>query len=354
MDSPLAASLDGPAVELHAVMGILTKNRRTCVERDCPDGVCSNCHNIHALRIASFIRRREPIQFVLPAFPAKSPNLHKVLGAMPDLGEELALRHLQQICTDIAEIYSPGASLRICSDGHVFADLVGLTDEVVEAYFADLNRLISESQLSCLSMYSLRCTELGEPDAARRNLIKEFGQPLEDIREAVLCDPATARLFNGMCRFVFEDISMMQTSVTRSSLRKRAKHLTYQMMQRSIAWSNLVATRFPEAVRLSIHPQSTHSEKFGIHLMSTGDDWLTPWHGVVLEVSGSFALIKRHQVSSADTRVVFRCNRPSHLEIVSESCPELSHTSKIASTAFVSTSLAACGSPTVLTEVVAQ
>ena len=58
---------------------------------------------------------------ILPAFPFKSPNArNKVLGTMPDFGEELALAHLNGLCQNIGEVYAPGADVYISSDGLVY------------------------------------------------------------------------------------------------------------------------------------------------------------------------------------------------------------------------------------------
>lgn len=67
------------------------------------------------------IARQEPIRMILPAFPFKSPNARsKVLGTMPDFGEELALAHLNGLCQNIGEVYAPGADVYISSDGLVY------------------------------------------------------------------------------------------------------------------------------------------------------------------------------------------------------------------------------------------
>ena len=46
--------------------------------------------------------------------------MDKVLGTLPDLGEELALMHLNGLCESIADIYEHGAELVITSDGLVY------------------------------------------------------------------------------------------------------------------------------------------------------------------------------------------------------------------------------------------
>ena len=45
--------------------------------------------------------------------------VEKVLGTLPDLGEEIALMHLNGLCESIAEIYEHGAEIVIASDGLV-------------------------------------------------------------------------------------------------------------------------------------------------------------------------------------------------------------------------------------------
>jgi pyoverdine/dityrosine biosynthesis protein Dit1 len=67
------------------------------------------------------VKNKEPVLMLLPGFPFKAPNaVDKVLGVLPDLGEELALSHLNSICDNIEAIYEHGAEIHICSDGLVY------------------------------------------------------------------------------------------------------------------------------------------------------------------------------------------------------------------------------------------
>jgi pyoverdine/dityrosine biosynthesis protein Dit1 len=67
------------------------------------------------------VARGEPIKMLLPGFPFKSPNSRdKVLGNLPDLGEELALNHLNGLCENIKAVYEHGAEVHITSDGLVY------------------------------------------------------------------------------------------------------------------------------------------------------------------------------------------------------------------------------------------
>jgi pyoverdine/dityrosine biosynthesis protein Dit1 len=73
-----------------------------------------------------------------------------------------------------------------------------------------------------------------------------------------------------------------------------------------------VAEKFPDAMRLSIHPQPPHSGKFGLQLMRSSDGWLTPWHGVVLDDGVALSLVKRWEAEKLNASIVWRDGRPSH------------------------------------------
>ena len=67
------------------------------------------------------VKRGAAVSLVLPAFPFKSPNCQdKVLGTLPDLGEEIALSTLQSLCNNIRQVYEHGANVLITSDGFVY------------------------------------------------------------------------------------------------------------------------------------------------------------------------------------------------------------------------------------------
>ena len=67
------------------------------------------------------VEREESVKMLLPGFPFKSPNNKtKVLGILPDLGEELALKRLDGIASAIDAAYEHGAEIHITSDGLVY------------------------------------------------------------------------------------------------------------------------------------------------------------------------------------------------------------------------------------------
>lgn len=58
--------------------------------------------------LVSLIASEQTLEFTLPAFPCKSPNPNKVAGSLPDEGERLALRSLNDLCEQITHVYPLG------------------------------------------------------------------------------------------------------------------------------------------------------------------------------------------------------------------------------------------------------
>lgn len=308
---PEPVSSIGPLPEL--ILRRLFRHRRLQHKDECARNPCAQCLALHLPRVQHFVSQNLPIQMVLPAFPAKSPNLGKVLGTRPDTAERLALRQLQTVCEEIGELYPPGASITICSDGHVFSDLVGVPDETVTAYNSEIRQLIGEMNLGRLNFFNLQDL-YAQPDypRLRDQLLPHFSEPLEQIRKRVKECPPDRHLFDGLHRFLFEDYAATHPQASRNRARQLTKDLTYQVMARSNAWGRIVAMHFPEALRLSIHPQMSHSDKIGILLTPAEDNWVTPWHGVALLRDQDYLLTKREAAEKAGARLVFQDQRPTH------------------------------------------
>lgn len=282
----------------------------------CTDDPCEQCLALHLARVRRFVTAGEAIHFLLPAFPAKSPSPKKVLGPLPDMAEELALRHLEQVCNEIRELYPPGARITICSDGRVFSDLVGVSDEDVTAYgqeIDDLRKRIGASSLDVFHMEDL--FEISDHATMREQLRLYYADTLEAIQERVHTYEHHQTLFNGIQRFLFEDRVAIETEKSRTQVRNECKQRTYQVIQRSDAWGRLLSDCFPASLRLSIHPQNPHSEKIGILLGDADDTWLTPWHGVAIRDNGKFRLTRRHDAESLGASLVMALGRPSYFQI---------------------------------------
>ncbi|WP_328438087.1 isocyanide synthase family protein [Streptomyces sp. NBC_00444] len=264
-------------------------------------------------RIDAFVRAGAPVRFTLPGFPCKSPNPAKVLGHLPDQGERLSLRFLDSLCEEVEHIYAPGARVIICSDGHVFGDLIRVPDEHIDAYADELRLLIDQLGLERLSVFDLRDI-LGDlpNDTKRAHVHERYAPTVDALRAEVRSDDHALALYRGITRFLVEDTA--DFSGTRSALQRECRRRAYGVIQRSRAWGDLIAEHHPGAVRLSIHPQPVGAAKFGIRLLDAPDAWTTPWHSAaLLRADGTWTLMPRVRAAS-EGRLV-RCDgRPSHFE----------------------------------------
>lgn len=303
------------------LIDVMQFRRITDSHEACDLTTCERCHHPHLSKIVSAVSKNQPVTFVLPAFPGKSPNLAKVLGPLPDMAERCALEFLQSLCDRIQHYYAPGAQIAVCSDGRVFSDIVGMRDEDVTRYQDEISKMIAMLGLS--SIFTFNLEELYSHltfDDMRVQLMHEFGESLDVLKMSIsrgketnanVDDLESHRLYLGITRFLFEDALRPDQLESRTRLQKEARIRAYAVIQRSQAWGNLVEAHFGNSVRLSIHPQSCGSKKLGIRLIEP-DNWQTPWHGVAVYVDGRYILLKRSQAEALGARLVTRFGRPSH------------------------------------------
>lgn len=313
---PLPAS--GARAQAHEIAGLLLRHHRRPDGRGRPEGCretpCRDCRSTQAGVIEQFVAAGRPVRLVLPAFPGKSPNRAKVLGTLPDMAEELALGFLDSLAGRIRRIHPPGAEIVICSDGRVFSDAVRIPDDDITAYHRELRTMIDALPHRAVSLFTLdqvsEFTGLGH-DGMRAVLTERHAVPLEELRGRVR-QGEDVPLYRAITRFLFEDGNTPEYSGSRAALQRDARARAYVVIQRSKAWGDFLAQRFPGSVRLSIHPQPCSTPKLGIHLGESTGTWLTPWHGVAVDVGERLVLMKRSEAEGLNCDLVERAGRPSH------------------------------------------
>lgn len=263
-------------------------------------------HAANRNKIQAFMENGQPIHFVLPAFPAKSPNRQKTLGPLPDLAEVEGLRMLNDLSQSIRSIYSPGAKILICSDGRVFADVVQVSDIDVENYKRGIENLIRVENFDHLDTFHLEDVFGSQSFGGMRDrLVAKYAIPLEQLKENMHSDSSLKLMFNGIHRFMFEDQLVLAPELSREKARQKSKALTYQVIQRSNAWSALVEEKFPSSLRLSIHPQVPESTKIGVQLVHAQNGWCTPWHNVLVVHGQKKTLMKRSEAEAMGAQLRF-------------------------------------------------
>ncbi|MFJ9413472.1 L-tyrosine/L-tryptophan isonitrile synthase family protein [Streptomyces sp. NPDC101227] len=308
---PHPGTAAGHQATAEAVLALLLPHRRT---PDGPHDAAPDAFRPQLRQLVPAIAAGEPIRFTLPGFPCKSPNPAKVLGHLPDEGERLALRFLDGLCGRIAAVHPPGARVVICSDGHLFSDLIQVPDPHIDAYGDALRALIADAGLTRLRLFDLREVYGDLPyDDKRARVHARYAPSLESLRSLTRGgDEETLRLYQGITRFLFEDT--VSFTGTRSALQRACRTRAYGVIQRSRAWGELIAGHHPGAVRLSIHPQPRGSAKFGIRLLDAPDVWMTPWHACVLQHHDGRRELMRRADAERLGRLVLRQGRPSHFE----------------------------------------
>ncbi|KAJ5089076.1 hypothetical protein N7532_007760 [Penicillium argentinense] len=277
------------------------------------------------------VKRQEPIRMILPAFPFKSPNMRdKVLGTMPDFGEELALAHLNGLCKNIGIVYEPGADVYISSDGLVYNDILGVPDETVWDYGETLRQMAVEKGLHHVKFIRLfellehpwfktetpedaKAYYLAHASCLRRELMFVFGDPSFDPDEAIKTDNDTCLTYRGYIKFLTKDLAHQEATI---SLSKRARQTQIsqtarQMIVRGKMFAAAIRANRKDYVRLSIH-ESAGEKKLSVSLIPQirGSLGFTPWHAsVAVGLDGSYRTV--HAEDVRDTHdLIYRKGQP--------------------------------------------
>ena len=309
-----------PATQALSILNAILHIRRVdekAAPSTAPGTEIQQIQAIQLPRIQRFVDAGEPIEFVLPAFPAKSPNPNKVLGRLPDLAERISLQSLDKLCADVKRLYAPGARLTICSDGRVFGDVIGVNDTDISEYQSKISQIIKQKHADHLKLYNLEdCKLLTAPendfDSLRQVLIEGYAESLKAIKRKLMSSNEGIELYCAISRFMFEDNLMPDYIGSRRALQKKAKSMAVEVIQRSWAWGDLLAQQFPDAIRLSIHPQAPSSLKIGVHMMPAQNAWITPWHGVAVDRGDRVELMNRKSAELCGGRLVIQDGQPSH------------------------------------------
>jgi len=94
-------------------------------------------------QIDFFVRQNLPIELVFLGFPFKCHNPIETMRRTPDLGELAFLLRLLDINMTLKQIYPPGVNFTVLTEGKVYKDLFGATNEEVERYQVRLAEFVS-------------------------------------------------------------------------------------------------------------------------------------------------------------------------------------------------------------------
>ncbi|KAM0425779.1 hypothetical protein ACHAPT_009029 [Fusarium lateritium] len=325
---PLASAVDTSALEISSkildIIGRYRLNKGESIYASADQSVLKFIALIY-----THVKAQQPVPLCLPAFPFKSPNsTSKVLGKLPDKAEEFALSHLNGMCQAIADIYAPGAKLTIISDGLVYNDLLGVPDKDVWGYGETLRALAASKGFAHIRFARLRdlvdldlpkeldeMTYVANASNFRRALLNTFSKPgwtWDEVRQA----EDACMTYRGYIKFLQADLETVYPigdDRTKSRYKRGTEYIAKQMMARGDAFANAVRQKYPDHVRLSIHP-STGAVKLSISLLPTDSIYTTPWHStLVLKLDGTIETGIRSQFENNENlELVYENGRPSY------------------------------------------
>lgn len=232
-------------------------------------------------KLWQFVVNNQPLKFSMLGYPMKSPNTRdKVLGDMPDLGEQKSLENFRDFDNAIREVYPAGIDVAIISDGYIFSDLMGVSNKVVAQYEEIAKDMARVAPIRWYDMTNFYPNSLCMPDV-REKVMEEFGINEEILTKRILLDPDVNTLYRGMILFMEQDLAM-QTFPSRNQLQKRAKILAREMMFRNEAYSALIRANFSDHIRLSMHQSVNNGTKYSFQLIRSPLVHRSPWHSAIL------------------------------------------------------------------------
>ncbi|WP_038900521.1 L-tyrosine/L-tryptophan isonitrile synthase family protein [Dickeya dadantii] len=247
-------------------------------------------------QISAFLSAGEPVRFVLPGFPCKSPNIvDKTFGVLPDYGDVISINRLESLAKAIQALYEPGCQVTILSDGTTFNDIVEVPDTTRKEYNQQLRALIQSPYIEWKALGDF-LPETRSDDDTRKALIKSAGLPykgIADFIKRVGNHDELAATHDKVCSYLYNDVRLnRQPQQSNEDYLNSVAEKAYQMMYRGQALSALVERAFPDAIRLSVHQYDNDGPKFTFGFADGLATVRQPWHSVpVLSASGNVSLL---------------------------------------------------------------
>jgi len=258
-------------------------------------------------RFNYFTKQQAPIRLIILGFPFKIPVPLKTDHTMPDLGEVLSLHRLYTITQLIREVYSPGATLTIFTEG-VFGKpphqnfwcggkFTGVERDEWTAYREQLKNLIKIlGYENSLSVTDLEEIESLVPDFQTQyednvqKFKKQFADgEVEAIKKYDATFPSVYRLVSSR-EYPYEDLldvyndDLPDNAVTKSvleirqDLRRKAREsiFCYHAYHQTRYDTGVMDKAAPNAIYLTVSPKVG---RLGIYPISK-DVHRLPYHGV--------------------------------------------------------------------------
>jgi len=261
-----------------------------------------------AERIENFTSSNRPIRFAMLGLPFKSINhSDKVLGTLPDLGEQLTVMNFEAFNANVQKHYAPGIKILVASDGYVFNDLLNVSNAEVDTYKRINLDFRSNSTLEIVDLAQLYTA--GSIEDKRTRLMQQFGYTWERIEKEMLFNPDVNMLYKGMMRFMEEELADKPYD-SNNQRHKAAKKLARDMMLRNEAFNQLVRSELPDHIRLSMHQSVNNGYKYSFKLIPGNQTRHSPWHSSIVMRGNEAITMHKADALKAGYTIVNKKSQP--------------------------------------------
>ncbi len=226
------------------------------------------------IKIKNYITDNKAIEFVLPAFPGKSPNENSSFDGRFGYEENYSINVMRKMLNEIGCIYKYGAKFIIVHDGHLFSDLnITRSDEELSNYIKDFRNAIDDRIVSVSLKDLMNCTNY---DDARKKFNEIYVKALDGkslsgklIEKEIL-----------FTRIEFRN-QISKYGDSSSHLQVIAKRIAKQSLLKKKALGMCIEEKYPCAIRLSIHYQDKDSQKLGFKFIDKAINFGSPWFNII-------------------------------------------------------------------------
>jgi pyoverdine/dityrosine biosynthesis protein Dit1 len=261
-----------------------------------------------ANQIEKFTSSQQPISFAMLGLPFKSTNSRdKVLGELPDLGEELTIKNFEDFNNHVKSAYAPGVSIVVASDGYMFNDILGVSNQVVKLYKDITQGFKQNNTVDIIDVNDFYVSR--DADVNREKIVQQFGFTWEKLEQEMLFNADVNMLYKGMIRFMEEELANRNFE-SNSQRHKTAKKLAREMMLRNEAYNQLVRHEMADHIRLTMHQSVNNGYKYSFKLIPGQNTQHSPWHSAVVIRGNEAMTMHRVEAEKAGYSLVYKDKQP--------------------------------------------
>ena len=226
------------------------------------------------IKIKEFIINNKTIDFVLPSFPGKSPNINSSFNGKFGYEERYSINIIEKMLSEIKKVYTLGARIFIIHDGHLFTDLgITRTDDELDDYIIEFRKNICKEIISISFKDLMECSCYDDA----RNKINELYTKLFNVKDLKGELVEKELLFT---KIEFKN-QISDDNMSNNHVQVIAKKIAKESLLRKQALAMRIEEKYPEAIRLSIHYQDKDSKKLGIKLIDKAINFGSPWFNII-------------------------------------------------------------------------